>query len=64
MTQESIILLNNENANNDLTLAEARRLINDDAIADEELRIIIEDLKILCEVAAHLYRKQALDKAA
>jgi hypothetical protein len=52
------------NTNNSLSLEEARKLLDDPAISDEALLSIIADLKILCEVAAHLYKKENINKAA
>ena len=49
---------------NSLSLDEARKLLGDYAISDDDLLIIIEDLKILCSVAAHLYRNKISKKAA
>jgi hypothetical protein len=58
--------LNNKqkNSQNELSLEEAKILIGDPSISDADIIKIINDLKILCEVAADLYRYENAKRAA
>jgi hypothetical protein len=53
-----------ENSHNNISLEEARALVCDPNITDKQLQIIIDDLKILCEVASYLYKKENAKRAA
>lgn len=52
------------NIESELTIEEARKLLKDLELTDEEIIKVILDLKVLCEIAANIYKKQRLGKAA
>lgn len=49
--------MENENLYKGMSLDEARKLINDDTISNEDLERIIEDLYVLCEIFGSIYRE-------
>lgn len=47
-----------------MSVEEAKLLLNDLNLTDEEISQVIADLKILCEVAAEVYRRTKHQRAA
>ncbi len=57
-----VININTKEKNKELTLERARELINDYEISDAELKEVIENIKIFCEIVYDIFKKQQLEK--
>lgn len=57
-----VININEKEKNKELTIERARELINDYEISDSELKDVMENIKIFCEIVYDIYKKQQLEK--